>query len=46
MRGQARLPKSHVDDDEYVEAMYDEVQNSIQRGMTALACRRALPLFG
>src|SRR5205823_6099581 len=33
-------------DDEYVEATYEEVQARIQRGMDALARRRALPLFG
>jgi 1-acyl-sn-glycerol-3-phosphate acyltransferase len=33
-------------DDDYVEARYEEVQDSIQRGMNALARRRALPLFG
>jgi 1-acyl-sn-glycerol-3-phosphate acyltransferase len=33
-------------DDDYVRAKYDEVQQSIQRGMDALARRRALPLFG
>jgi hypothetical protein len=29
-----------------VDAKYDEVQGSIQRGMDALARRRRLPLFG
>jgi 1-acyl-sn-glycerol-3-phosphate acyltransferase len=33
-------------DDDYVSAKYHEVQDSIQRGMDALARRRALPLFG
>ena len=33
-------------DDDYVEARYEEVQSSLQRGMDALARRRALPLFG
>jgi hypothetical protein len=33
-------------DDDYVEARYEEVQGSIQRGMNTLARRRALPLFG
>jgi len=33
-------------DDEYVARKYDEVQESIQRGMDALARRRAFPLFG
>ena len=35
-----------ADDDDYVDAMYDEVRGSIQRGMDALARRRRLPLFG
>jgi 1-acyl-sn-glycerol-3-phosphate acyltransferase len=35
-----------VDDDDYLEEKYWEVQNSIQCGMDALARRRALPLFG
>jgi 1-acyl-sn-glycerol-3-phosphate acyltransferase len=35
-----------ADDDDYVEAKYEEVQDSIQRGMNALARRRAFPLFG
>ena len=35
-----------ADDEDYVRARYDEIQDSIQRGMTALARRRALPLFG
>jgi 1-acyl-sn-glycerol-3-phosphate acyltransferase len=33
-------------DDEYVDAKYEEVRESIQRGMDALARRRRLPLFG
>jgi 1-acyl-sn-glycerol-3-phosphate acyltransferase len=33
-------------DDDYVEQKYDEVQDRIQRGMDALARRRAFPLFG
>jgi hypothetical protein len=33
-------------DDDYVERKYEEVRASIQRGMTALARRRAFPLFG
>ena len=32
--------------DGYVEEKYWEVQNSIQRGMDALARKRAFPLFG
>jgi 1-acyl-sn-glycerol-3-phosphate acyltransferase len=35
-----------VDDGEYVESKYREVQASIQCGMDALARKRALPLFG
>jgi 1-acyl-sn-glycerol-3-phosphate acyltransferase len=35
-----------ADDAGYVEEKYWEVQNSIQRGMDALARKRALPLFG
>jgi 1-acyl-sn-glycerol-3-phosphate acyltransferase len=35
-----------ANDDEYVEAKYREVQESIQSGMDALARKRALPLFG
>ena len=35
-----------AEDDDYVERKYDEVRSSIQRGMTALARRRAFPLFG
>ncbi|OBI42231.1 glycerol acyltransferase [Mycobacterium kyorinense] len=35
-----------ADDDDYVDSKYHEVQNSIQRGMDALARKRALPLFG
>jgi 1-acyl-sn-glycerol-3-phosphate acyltransferase len=37
---------ARADDDDYVDQKYDEVQNSIQRGMDALARKRALPLFG
>ncbi|HKP88546.1 MAG TPA: lysophospholipid acyltransferase family protein [Thermoleophilaceae bacterium] len=35
-----------ADDDDYVEAKYEEVQASIQAGMDRLARRRRLPLFG
>src|SRR3954465_10370244 len=35
-----------VNDDAYVDEMYDEVRGSIQHGMDALARRRRLPLFG
>ena len=37
---------ARADDDDYVEAKYEEVRSSIQRGMDALARRRRLPLFG
>jgi 1-acyl-sn-glycerol-3-phosphate acyltransferase len=37
---------ARADDEAYVEQKYEEVQNSIQRGMDALARKRALPLFG
>lgn len=37
---------ARADDDAYVDEKYDEVQRSIQRGMDALARKRALPLFG
>jgi len=33
-------------DDDYVERKYDEVRESIQRGMDELARRRRFPLFG
>jgi 1-acyl-sn-glycerol-3-phosphate acyltransferase len=33
-------------DDEYVQAMYDRVQGSIQHGMNRLARRRRFPVFG
>jgi 1-acyl-sn-glycerol-3-phosphate acyltransferase len=33
-------------DDDYVESKYQEVKSSIQRGMDALARRRAFPVFG
>ena len=35
-----------AEDDEYVEAKYDEVRAAIQDGIDALARRRRLPLFG
>ncbi|WP_029118160.1 lysophospholipid acyltransferase family protein [Mycobacterium sp. URHB0044] len=35
-----------ADDEQYVDRKYTEVQQSIQRGMDALARKRALPLFG
>jgi 1-acyl-sn-glycerol-3-phosphate acyltransferase len=37
---------ARADDDDYVTQKYDEVQDSIQRGMDALARKRRLPLFG
>ena len=37
---------ARADDDDYVEQKYAEVEQSIQRGMDALARKRALPLFG
>jgi 1-acyl-sn-glycerol-3-phosphate acyltransferase len=37
---------ARADDDAYVEEKADEVQDSIQRGMDALARKRTLPLFG
>jgi 1-acyl-sn-glycerol-3-phosphate acyltransferase len=36
---------ARAEDDEYVDAKYREVEDSIQRGMDALARKRALPLF-
>jgi 1-acyl-sn-glycerol-3-phosphate acyltransferase len=35
-----------ANDDDFVQAKYDEVQGAIQHGMNALARRRRLPLFG
>jgi 1-acyl-sn-glycerol-3-phosphate acyltransferase len=35
-----------ADDDAYVQRKYTEVEDSIQDGMTALARKRSLPLFG
>ena len=35
-----------ADDQDYVQAKYDEVQRSIQRGMDVLARRRRFPVFG
>jgi len=37
---------ARAEDDEYGEQKYREVEDSIQRGMDALARKRALPLFG
>jgi 1-acyl-sn-glycerol-3-phosphate acyltransferase len=35
-----------AEDDDYVQAKYDEVQGSIQHGMEVLARRRRFPVFG
>jgi 1-acyl-sn-glycerol-3-phosphate acyltransferase len=35
-----------AEDEDYVQSSYEAVENSIQRGMDALARRRRLPLFG
>jgi hypothetical protein len=40
------LDHGRAEDDDYIEEKYWEVQRSIQRGMDALARKRALPLFG
>jgi 1-acyl-sn-glycerol-3-phosphate acyltransferase len=37
---------ARAEDDDYVRAKYEEVQDSIQDGMNALARRRRFPLFG
>jgi 1-acyl-sn-glycerol-3-phosphate acyltransferase len=37
---------ARAEDEDYVKAKYDEVCNSIQAGMDALARHRRLPLFG
>lgn len=37
---------ARAEDDDYVKAKYEEVRNTIQRGMDALARGRRLPLFG
>jgi hypothetical protein len=37
---------ARADDDDYVDRKYHEVEDSIQRGMNALARKRALPIFG
>jgi 1-acyl-sn-glycerol-3-phosphate acyltransferase len=37
---------ARADDEEYIDRKYHEVQDSIQRGMDALARKRALPVFG
>src|SRR4051794_16761066 len=41
-----RVSPGRAKDDDYVEAKYHEVRESIQRGMDKLARRRRLPLFG
>jgi 1-acyl-sn-glycerol-3-phosphate acyltransferase len=40
------LAHDRADDDEYVDRKYHEVEDTIQRGMDALARKRELPLFG
>ena len=35
-----------VDDQEYVDAMYDEIESTIQAGMDELAKKRRFPIFG
>jgi 1-acyl-sn-glycerol-3-phosphate acyltransferase len=35
-----------LEDDDYIEEIYQQVQDSIQEGMDTLARRRAFPLFG
>jgi 1-acyl-sn-glycerol-3-phosphate acyltransferase len=47
------MPAIHVDpdparleDDDYIEEIYQQVEKSIQEGMNTLARRRAFPLFG
>jgi 1-acyl-sn-glycerol-3-phosphate acyltransferase len=37
---------ARAEDDQYVDATYEEVRDSIQHGINALARRRRLPLFG
>jgi len=37
---------ARLDDDEYIEQIYRQVEDSIQEGMDTLARRRAFPLFG
>ncbi|MCV7096959.1 lysophospholipid acyltransferase family protein [Mycobacterium kubicae] len=37
---------ARADDEDYIDSKYREVEDSIQRGMDALARKRALPLFG
>jgi 1-acyl-sn-glycerol-3-phosphate acyltransferase len=36
----------HLDDQAYVEAMYAEIEGTIQSGMDELAARRKFPVFG
>jgi hypothetical protein len=35
-----------MDDTEYLDKVYDEVQGAIQDGMDRLAKRRSFPIFG
>ena len=37
---------SRLDDKDYIEKIYRQVEDSIQEGMDTLARRRAFPLFG
>jgi hypothetical protein len=37
---------ARADDDQYVDRKYHEVQDAIQKGMDALARKRAFPFFG
>ena len=37
---------ARLDDEDYIEEIYQQVQASIQEGMDTLARRRAFPLFG
>jgi hypothetical protein len=37
---------ARADDEAYVDAKYEQVRASIQRGVDSLARRRRLPLFG
>jgi hypothetical protein len=35
-----------MDDDDYLNKVYEEVQGAIQDGMDRLARRRSFPIFG
>ena len=37
---------ARLDDQEYVDAMYDEIETAIQAGMNKLASKRKFPIFG